>query len=119
MKLLRQTKRNNCGQTCVAMLLNISIEEAEKIVGHDGITTENEIIKALSDYYPKTWSYNWPGSVHRRKKIDASAKYLCLHQNPKNPNQKHWTVYYNNSVFDPSGRDERELWPTIRHWLVI
>lgn len=119
MKLLRQTKRNNCGQTCVAMLLEISIEEAERLIGHDGVTTEKELTKALSIKFPKTWSYNWPGNVNKRKYIKNEKKYLCLHENPKNPNQRHWTVYYNNVIFDPMGIDERKLWPMIRHWLVI
>lgn len=116
---LLQTKKTNCGQTCVAMLLDISIEEAEKLVGHDGITRPEELFKALDTRYKDAYFCSIYGKIkHRNKKIIRQRIYLCLHRNPENSSQEHWTICYKGAIIDPSGREEKDLWPMVRYWII-
>ena len=48
---LKQDKKCNCSQTCMAMLSNKSIREVEEVVGHDGgalVFDFNSICKKLN-----------------------------------------------------------------------
>ena len=112
--LIRQSNKTNCGQACVAMLLGVSLKEAERLIGHNGITKPDELWLVLKDRYPK--GYN--SEVYGRIKSLQSKLYLCLHKNPKNSDQKHWTICYQGNIIDPSGRQEKDLWPMEKHWIL-
>ncbi len=106
MQSLKQTKPTNCGQTVVAMLFDITIEAAEKLVGHDGITTETEIVSHLTKH----------GLLPYKK--GNRAVWLQLHKNPRNSKQKHWTLRVNGDIIDPSGRKAEDLWPVEKFWFL-
>jgi len=113
MKLILQPKGSSlCGQACIAMLLDISLEEAIKLVGHDGISTNEDILSVLETKYPGIYSRQYFGSKFK------DGIYLCKHRNPKNIKQEHWTVVKHCVRMDPSGRPEKDLWPTYRYWIV-
>lgn len=119
MQKLRQTNKTNCGQTCVAMLLDISIKEAEELIGHNSITTHEEVLKAICTVYPDCWKNDFFGKIKYRNRLTSKKRtYLCLHQNPKNSEQKHWTICYHGDIIDPSGREEKDLWPMVRYWII-
>ena len=106
---LKQTKTNNCGQTVIAMLFDITIEAAEKLVGHDSVTTETEIVSLLTKH----------GLLPYKKGSSAfPAVWLQLHKNPRNSKQKHWTLRANGDIIDPSGRKAEDLWPVEKFWFL-
>ena len=106
---IKQTKPTNCGQTVIAMLFNIDIEMAEKLVGHDGVTTETEILSILKKH---NLISEQPPNPNR------SAIWLELRKNPKNSRQKHWTLSVNGAILDPAGRKVEELWPVEKFWML-
>lgn len=108
--ILKQTKPTNCGQTVIAMLFNIDIEMAERLVGHDGITTEQEILAILEKHGLLPFK--------RSERSNCEAAWLQLRKNPKNSNQKHWTLSVNGAIIDPSGRKESDLWPVEKFWML-
>jgi hypothetical protein len=105
-KYLKQTKPTNCGQTVVAMLFNITIEAAEQLIGHDGITTEAEIASLLTKH----------GLIPYED--GNTSVWLQLHKNPRNSKQKHWTLLVNGDIIDPSGRKAEDLWPVEKFWIL-
>ena len=109
---LKQTNPNNCGQTVIAMLFDIDIAMAERLVGHNGITTEEEILKILKNHR----------LLYEQSKSETitttGATWLQLHKNPKNSKQKHWTLLVNGVIIDPSGRKESDLWPVEKFWIL-
>ncbi len=113
MKLILQPKKSSlCGQCCVAMLMDISLEEAIKLVGHSGVSSNEDILSVLETKYPGIYSRQYFGSKFK------DGIYLCKHRNPKNIKQEHWTISNSGVIMDPSGRPEKDLWPTYRYWIV-
>ena len=116
---LRQTNSTNCGQTCAAMLLGITVKESEILFGHDGITTKEEVLKVLDTKFPKCFANDFFGKIKYRNRDSTKWRvFLCLHQNPKNKEQKHWTICEDSVIIDPAGRKESEIWPMVRHWII-
>lgn len=117
MKLVLQPKGSSlCGQCCIAMLLNISLEEAIKLVGHNGISSNEDLLKCFDQFIKDR---NFYGSVYKLdKSISIGFIYLCKHKNPKNSSQQHWTIFNRGVIMDPSGRPEKDLWPMYRYWMI-
>lgn len=110
---IKQTKPTNCGQTVIAMLFNIDIEMAEKLIGHDGVTTEPEIIGIL-----KKHNLVYEIKPQQLPNPNRGAIWLELRKNPKNSRQKHWTLLVNGAILDPAGRKIEELWPVEKFWML-
>ena len=93
--LVRQNTPRTCGQSCVAMLGGVSIEDSIKAMKTSGPTSIGQIIEAL-DYYK---------IGHAEKNIRLSKK------NPSLPRTAiltvhmaeytHWVLYHNQKFFDP------------------
>jgi hypothetical protein len=50
MKVLKQPDKSNlCGQTCVAMLTDSTIEEVTDLIGKGGKTQNKDLVQALTD----------------------------------------------------------------------
>jgi hypothetical protein len=49
MKSIKQNRNTNCGQTTVAMLAGVTIEESEKVYGHGKTSNIREAKKALKE----------------------------------------------------------------------
>lgn len=114
MKLVLQPKGSSlCGQCCIAMLMDISLEEAIKLVGHNGITSDRDLLTVLETKYP---------GISDRKFFNIGTRvnniYLNKHRNPNNSNIEHWTISNLDILLDPSGRDSSELWPIFKYWIV-
>lgn len=93
---LKQTTKNNCGQTCVAMITHLSIDFIHKEFGHSHGTYPRELFKCLyllgydNDQEIKT------GELPDLAILDIRAK-----QNNRYWN--HWAVYHKGELYDTSG----------------
>lgn len=102
MKFVAQESPTTCGQACIAMLLDLTLEEAIQLVGHDGITTDDELKAAL----------------HISKFIEGAPRSDCIaiqkHKSPYGLNE-HWTVSYYGRTLDPAGIPEKLRWKVYKH----
>lgn len=105
MRLVRQRTATTCGQCVIAMLFNVSRRTAIEMIGHSGITSDEEMLNAcridggFTDGTP-------PNDVIAVQK----------HKDP-NGTQEHWTLWNKGEVLDPRGRPE-ELWPVYKYFVV-
>jgi hypothetical protein len=83
-----------CGQSCVAMLANVSVDEVIKILGTDKGTNKQNLIKAL-DYYGIKYA---PNSI--KYDSETSLPELCIIRMIL-PGYSHWGVYFKGVYFDP------------------
>jgi hypothetical protein len=95
---LEQTGRN-CGQTCVAMLTGMSIDEVACRIGKSGPTHYKDLLKILR----KTFHVR-DLVLCRREPFSpyAGQTHLCRVRYPHPRYWSHWIVIDNNAVFDPS-----------------
>ena len=92
MRLLLQPKGSNlCGQTCVAMIAGISLEEAILAVGKRGLTTTKDIAQAL-----RKLGFGCADRVTRYNGRLGSELCLCVVES------KHWVVYKDGLFYDPA-----------------
>ena len=99
-KLTQPEDTNLCGQTIVAMLGNISIEEATKIVGKSGYTKTKDVIQALRKIKLKSGS----DRLIRIPKNWNKPELCIVHIGFKDTWKKHWTLWNGKEgcFFDPS-----------------
>lgn len=102
MELVPQNSPTTCGQACIATLLRISLEQAIKIVGHDGITSDEEITKALSNYVVLNFVEGTP--------TEGTA--LQKHRSPDGK-REHWTIYDRGRILDPA--NHKKLWAVYKY----
>jgi RimJ/RimL family protein N-acetyltransferase len=82
-----------CGQSVVAMLANVSVDEVIETIGHDKGTSVAEIDEAL----------NWYGIKHGKRQRcteDAILPEICI-LSLKLPGYGHWSLYYKGKYYDP------------------
>jgi len=82
--LIRQQDNNGCGAACLAMLLDISYEDARKIL--PGYTSYADMIQALET---NIWR-------HLREPGDFA---LLLVGDDK---RQHWILAYDKKIYDPA-----------------
>lgn len=102
-KLIRQKNSTTCGQSVLAMLLSIPLEDAIKLVGHDGITTDDEI---------------WANSGTESQFVDGCPpKGIVAIQKHKEPKgtREHWTLWYRDKTLDPANLGNR-IWPVYKYF---
>jgi len=82
-----------CGQSVIAMLANVSVDEVIDVIGHDKGTSVAEIGNALS----------WYGIKHNKRQPYTKDKILpdiCI-LSLKLPKYGHWSLYYKGKYYDP------------------
>ena len=94
--LIRQPEDSNlCGQTCVAMIAGISLNESIKLFNSRGTTTTKNVYEAL-----------------QKKEISCSDKAIRIKNNNKPKfcivkihytgfKNLHWCIWNNNKYYDP------------------
>ena len=88
-----------CGQSCVAMLAGVSVDEVIRIIGTAKGTNKQELKKAL-DYYGICYA---PKST----KYDPNIPLPCLCiirmmvEKPPDIKYGYWGIYYNGTYYDP------------------
>lgn len=107
MKLIKQKNSTTCGQSCVAMILGITLNEAIHLIGHDGVTNDFEITTALG-------IDDVLDNIFKLGKPPKHGLFLQKHRNPAKKHQEHWTVLKNGVLFDPAciGND---IWPVYKY----
>ena len=108
MDLVKQPTSTTCGQCCIAMLLDVSLEEAISMIGRDGISSDEDMLKQIFEKYTKYHHFLFkPGQPPK----DIVA--LVKHREP-NGTREHWTVSYYGEILDPACRGKR-LWPVLKY----
>ena len=102
---------NICGQTCLAMILGIPLDDAIEIIGHRSCTTGPMLVNALrSKNVPAAYMARRFSKPHRlmRDTVLSSVLYTGL---PRRcilkvrwsgvKNISHWVLYWDHQVYDP------------------
>jgi RimJ/RimL family protein N-acetyltransferase len=82
-----------CGQSVIAMLAKVSVDEVIDVIGHDKGTSVAEIGNALT----------WYGIKHGKRQQcteDAILPDICI-LSLKLPGYGHWSLYYKGKYYDP------------------
>jgi len=87
--------KNQCGQACVAMLLDISLEDAIIRVGKKGKTSLRHLWPLLSDRY--TTDKVRLQRISEVDSIDTGILKIIWSNN-----RSHWVVKFGKDVFDPA-----------------
>jgi hypothetical protein len=107
---LEQNGKRNCGQTCVAMLTGMSIDEVCCRMGKKGATHYKDLLDILRESFYLTsigFCRNEPFSPY------AGHVHLCRVRYPHRRYWSHWVIIDNTIVYDPS----RTRTLTFRIWL--
>jgi len=83
-----------CGQSCVAMLAAVSVDDVIKIMGTDKGTSQAHIRKALNYYGIRYAPINYAPDPN------ASLPELCMIVFTL-PEYRHWSLYYKGVFYDP------------------
>lgn len=108
MNPLKQDKKNNCGQTCVAMVAKKDIRVVEHVFGHDNFSTMQDVENACKVFgvkIAKEWKF------FSRHIFSKCTKYLfplncfvnVLCKGEKGASE-HLLVRRKGKFYDPSGR---------------
>ncbi len=96
MRHLKQTTKDNCGQTCVAMLVGLSPGEVEEFFNQpDGRTTDRVLDKALKNFRLRLGVGYRVGFGDFAIQLDK--QYVLL----TGRGTGHWVVVSLGEVFDP------------------
>ena len=91
---------NLCGQTIVAMLGNISIQEAIEIIGKKGNTNTKQIIEALRKIKIKIFSER----LLRITPVNPKSKLCIVKLTFEKSNKSHWALWVGKEecFYDPA-----------------
>lgn len=95
MKYIPQSTDLTCGQACIAMLANSSIEEAIKKMGKDGSTDPIDIINGL-----RAFGIKCDDEFVKITQENPSYPPVCVLL-VWFPTYGHWVVHYNGKFYDP------------------
>jgi|CXWL01.1.fsa_nt_gi hypothetical protein len=105
MRHFPQTRQNNCGQTCVAIIEQRPIDEIEKLMGKTGLTNGSDVRHALG-------SLGWTVTGARRDRLWPVIDHAVL-KVKGDERVGHFVVKRRNLIFDPALRRSIGL----RKWL--
>lgn len=95
MKILRQPTNQTCGQTCVAMLADVPVEEVCAAIGKRGSTKTRDVISALRAF----------GLRCHHRLVPLSSAPLAVRAvakvSPPRGSGWHWVVWADGRYFDP------------------
>lgn len=96
MELVKQPTFTTCGQACISMIAQKSIDNVIKDMKTDGPTSIGQLIEILDFYGIKHAERN----VRISKKNPVPYKYsiLTVHTNAR---YTHWSLLYDNKYYDP------------------
>lgn len=101
MILLTQREEPVCGQTCIAMVLDLSLTEACSLIGHRKGTHAHELVKCLDDYLMPghRLEFGVPGMPVQRS---LKGTYILRH---REDGESHWSVLHHGRRMDPAWRE--------------
>ena len=83
-----------CGQSVIAMLANVPVDEVIKVMKTDKSTSTAQIDNALFYYGIKH------GKTRKKVKEDTVLPDICI-LSLKLPGYEHWSLYFNGKYYDP------------------
>jgi len=83
-----------CGQSVIAMLANVPVDEVIKVMKTDKGTSTAQIDNALFYYGIKH------GKTRKKVKEDTVLPDICI-LSLKLPGYEHWSLYFNGKYYDP------------------
>ena len=93
MKLLKQPEQTNlCGQTCVAMVAGVTIEDAAEVIGTRGRTRNKDLVKGLMDL-------NVSCSFKAKRGLPECETAIMKVYFGRN---RHWVIWDNGHIIDPA-----------------
>lgn len=96
MNYLRQPKYSNlCGQTCIAMIAGLSLEQSIKLFNSSDCTTTKQLKQVLNICHINT------GEKLERLKKEQQPYTTCILKITWG-NKSHWVVYNKGKVYDPA-----------------
>ena len=87
--ILQPENSNLCGQCCLGTVLNITLEDSIKLVGHKKSTRTNELTKHFKN-----------GNTKLKKGFPTKYSLCKVYYKDKKPT--HWVLWENNRVYDPN-----------------
>lgn len=93
-RYIKQSTEYLCGQTCVAMLANVSVDEVIHVMQNDKGTGKKDIEKALN-YYGIKQSKTMIKADNSSVLPKACILKVFL------PKYGHWILYYDGMYYDP------------------
>ena len=116
MTSLRQPEDSSlCGQTCVAMIADVSLAAAIAAVGHRRGTHTKDVIRALRSLdvccADRLRRISRARPVIPQKAIVAIVQYVPRADGKRDQRLAHWMVSWNGVIHDPGGR-----WPNYDGW---
>lgn len=98
---------NLCGQTCIAMILDTTIEAVCHEMGKRGKTRTKDLVRVLRRH-----GYDVPDRLIRQRQNNlpryAIVKAVC----PTRKSQSHWMVIWNHWLYDPEADGQTTQWRT-------
>jgi len=97
LKLVQQRGEKTCGQAVVAMLGNISYEEAVTLIGHEGRTFTGQLYFAF-----QCLGFDCPDRLVRKgKKTELPARCAAKLSCKGDRHWGNWVAYFEGTVYDP------------------
>lgn len=96
MELIMQPTFSTCGQACIAMIKDKTIEEVIKDMKTDGPTSIGQLIEILDYYNIKHAEKNV--RISKKNPVPSEYSILTVHTNG---GYTHWVLYYKGKYYDP------------------
>lgn len=104
MEWIGQTRRRNCGQTCLAMVTGVSVEEVERTLGKTGSTRTADLVRWLRkqgwECEDRLQKVGLPEQIGI-KPLWAIAKVAQRAPDGRLKPNWHWVVLWEGQWFDP------------------
>ena len=96
MKIIMQPTSETCGQACIAMIAEKTVEEVIKDMKTSGPTSIGQLIEALDFYGIKHAERNT--RISKKNPVPYEFSILTVHTNN---GYTHWTLLYDGKYYDP------------------
>lgn len=106
-KYIKQPTEYLCGQACVAMIANVSVDDVIKVMNNDKGTGKKDIAKAL-EHYGITQAKTMTKADNSTSLPSVCILKVLL------PKYSHWVLYYHGKYFDPEFGLTDELYSKAR-----
>lgn len=111
-KFKQQISPTTCGQTCLAMILDIDLVDSILLVGHKNPMSCKEMKSILEIHTCYQMSTVAEKYFSISKKLNKTL--LCYHIHPSGAtslDKAHWTLFHNNTFLDPAKIPNKKRWP--------
>ncbi len=99
MHRIQQPTDTTCGQTCVAMLAGVTVDEVCEVMGKKGKTHRKDLARALNHF-----NFSCTPLIRMTKVLEKDVLRLAIIrlQHPTTKSWTHWVVRKDGEDYDPS-----------------